>query len=295
MKKFIAGILAMIVIVISIPVGITSSILETVFRPALLTKPATVEIIRETTVQELSKQAEEGYFKLHPSLNLQQTKDVIEHLIKTERLTNILTQIRTYLEAQTTPFQEKLPQLTIDFSELKEDLRTNPPPHIPKDIITTAVREIPSETIIELPLKTEVAQGISTLLAWRIRIQIALWLMVFIPVIGIVLLLRKELIALCITLGIANVASGIILGMGVKNIKPIIQDQVSILQLNFAQPLIDILIRQFHMRAWIFGIIGIILITMSIVLYNKIEKKEDQPKVKKKLKGILKKGSHKKS
>lgn len=157
-----------------------------------------------------------------------------------------------------------------------------------------ALQTIPEKALIELQLKPEI-EGIATdIIAHHVLIQIGIWLLLFMPMIGITLLLRKDTRTLAMTLGVANLASGLLIALGVKNIRPIIETQLSNLQLEFTQPVIATVMSQMNTKAWIFIVVGTGLCTLAIIAHGKarkIEQKYIQERPKKKLKGILKRGS----
>lgn len=145
--------------------------------------------------------------------------------------------------------------------------------------------KMPKEIIAELNLKPEITRAMTTIIEQGIWIQIGIWLIFAIPMIGISILLRKHVRALCLTLGSANLVSGLVIAAGVNKID---------IHYEAIEPVIQTIVKQMNIKAGIFIAIGSILAITTIIAHgSRIHAKQAyiQERPKKKLKGILKKGS----
>lgn len=290
MRKFFATILVLILIILAIPVAFALSIFETVFSPNFLVKDAVVEIIHKTAINQIEKKINKG--DLIPPLGINK-KEIIElcNKVLTKELTKeLLTTIKKYLEDQK-PFQNKLESMQLDLKPIKAQILQNIPVDISIDTVQKGLKELPDNITIEIPLVGVQAQIISTIFAYRIFIQIFLWVLILIPAMLIILLLKKTPFSMCLFLGIPNIIIALIWAGITKAAAQIIK-QSSGLEMDIFSPLIDVLVKHFYLKAAIFGIIGIIFIILAILIYNKNQKNVPiVNKPKKMLEGILKRGS----
>lgn len=290
MKKFFATILVLLLIILAIPVTFASSVLETIFNPEFLIKDAVIETIHGTVISQIEAKIDKSDIILPSGITKKEVVEIGNKILTKELIKEILIIIKKYLEDQK-PFQKKLESMQLDLKSIKEQILQNVPNDIPIAIIQKGLKEIPDNTVIEIPLTGLPAQIISTILAYRIFIQILLWVLILIPVMLITLLLRKTPFSLCLFLGIPNIIIALIWAGITKAAAQIIK-QSSGLEMDILSPLIDIFVKHFYLKAAIFGIIGIILIILAILIYNRNQKNNPiEHKPKKILEGILKKGS----
>lgn len=290
MKKFFATILVLLLIILAIPVTFASSVLETIFNPEFLIKDAVIETIHGTVISQIEAKIDKSDITLPSGITKKEVIEIGNKILTKELIKEILIIIKEYLENQK-PFQNKLENMQLDLKSIKEQILQNVPNDIPIAIIQKGLKEIPDNTVIEIPLTGLPAQIISTILAYRIFIQILLWVLILIPVMLITLLLRKTPFSLCLFLGIPNIIIALIWAGITKAAAQIIKQSPG-LEMDILSPLINIFVQHFYLKAAIFGIIGIILIILAILIYNRNQKNNPiEHKPKKILEGILKKGS----
>lgn len=290
MRKFLATILVLLLIILAIPVAFASSIFETIFNPDFLIKDAVVETIHKTAINQIKQEVERGGAIIYSGISKENIIELCNKVLTKELTKELLITIKKYLESQK-PFQKKLENIQLDLKPIKEQVLKNAPSDIPIETVKKGLKGIPDNTVVEIPLTGLPAQIISTIFAYRIFIQIFLWVLILIPAMLIILLLRKTPFSMCLFLGIPNIIIALIWAGITKAATEIIK-QSSGLEMDILSPLIDILVKHFYLKTTIFGIIGIILITLAILIYNKDQKNNPiENKPKKLLEGILKKGS----
>lgn len=286
MRKFLATILVLFLIVLTIPVALVSSIFETILNPNFLIRDTVVEIIHETAINQIKQEVEKGGTIIYSGISKEDIIELCNKVLTKELTKELLTTIKKYLENQK-PFQNKLENIQLDLKLIKEQVLKNAPSDIPIETVKKGLKEIPDNITIEVPLVGLPSQIISTIFAYRIFIQILLWVLILIPAMIIILLLRKTPYSLCLFLGIPNIIIALIL-TGITKVAA----QLAEAQTNNLFPLINISVKHFYFKAAIFGVVGIILIILAILIYNRNQK--DNPienKPQKPLEGILKKGS----